>query len=110
MKSRSAELKEILDYYASKMAEVDADPTLETPELKEELGAKLAEAKAIQIAIKANGEWEELKKFLTEPVTVAKAEAVHGTGTGTIGEAKTLGDQVIEQFVKGGSQLGVSQA
>jgi HK97 family phage major capsid protein len=110
MKSRSAELKEILDYYASKMAEVEADPAKETQELKDELGKKLAEAKAIQNAIKINGEWEDLKKFLTEPVTVAKAEAIHGTGTGTIGEeARTLGDQVIEQFKAGGSLKGVQQ-
>lgn len=100
-----------LDAITVLTAEIEAeDGKGDTPDNREKLTAMLKDGEELRKSIEIDNQILGLKNFSTAPAHESKA---YGAGDGVISQPftgiKSLGDQIIEQFVAGGEMRGVSQ-
>lgn len=100
----------------AKLDEADAlqkgfadDPATHTPEAQEKFNGIVEEVKSLQAEVKTARELEKAREE-TEPAPERKTRENGNYAPAQVSENwTTLGDQIIEQFKKGGSKIGVSQ-
>lgn len=83
----------------------------DTPDNREKLSAMLTEAEEIRKSIELDTRILGLKAFETEPINESKVYGKHGHD-GVISQpftGKTLGEQIIDDYVAGGSVKGDSR-
>ena len=105
--------------FTEKVAEIDALEAVvdaeggDTPENREKFKSLLSEADTIRKSIEQDETILGLKSFLKEPAHESKAYG-RGAGDGSFSQPfegiKSLGDQIIDQYVAAGEQKGVSQS
>lgn len=104
---------ELLDEIAVVTAEMEAeDGKNDTPENREKLGSLLAKGEDLRKSIEQDKVITGFKSFMNEPANTPKIAAMGGDGAAAqpFTGVKSLGDQIIESYVEGGSNRGVSQA
>src|SRR5689334_17079354 len=113
IKAKSQKLNELLDNIAVLTVEMEAeDGKGNTPENREKLTAWLSEGEELRKSIETESRITGLKSFVNEPFAGSKAYPKGGDGSnaGPFMGVKSLGDQIVEDFEKGGGQRGISRS
>lgn len=112
MKTKVQKLAELVEEIATLQVDMESDEAKNTDDNRQIFDAKHAEAMSLKKSIQQDFELTGMKTFLEAPANDPKSQPAGGDGAFSqpFDGVKSLGDQIIEKYKDGGSQIGVSQA